>query len=385
MNNLLKIQPSPERDAVLQSQIEEKQKIMDYEIREYPIEVIVNKFKQGLDNDLAELYIPDYQREFIWDDEQKSRFIESLVINIPIPYLFAADNKESARIEIIDGTQRIRTLVAFTDDEFEISNLKQLPALNGYRFSSLPKPMRLRLMRKTIRLIELSSRMDEEGRRELFSRLNSGGTPLREIEIRLGTQDGNFMKFIQNLTTNTLFKQLCPISKSKLDHREAEELILRFFAYLDNYKNFVKKVDDFLNEYLEEQNNAPVETYKTKEKEFLQLLDFINKTLPGIGFRKSIRDKSVPRIRFEALAIGTALALRENANLKPPIDIQTLMDSKELMYHTRSDASNSRTRVKSRLELVRDFMLGKSIAEYAPPIEKNTASIMQLGLSLQED
>ncbi len=73
---------SSEQQQIVDTDIHEKQKITDHEIREFPVSVIVEKFVNGIERDEAELYIPDYQREFVWDDKQKSRFIESILLNI---------------------------------------------------------------------------------------------------------------------------------------------------------------------------------------------------------------------------------------------------------------------------------------------------------------
>src|SRR5690554_2918021 len=92
-----------EKQESAEEQIISKQKISDYDIREYPIEVLVNKFIANLEGDISEIYIPDYQREMVWKPEQKSRFIESILLNLPIPYLFCADDNDG-RTEIIDGS-----------------------------------------------------------------------------------------------------------------------------------------------------------------------------------------------------------------------------------------------------------------------------------------
>ena len=377
-------------DPSIEQQIEKKQKVLDFEIREYPVGVLVGKYTNppegGLETDEPELYVPDYQRDYIWSDKQKSEFIESLIINLPVPYLYVADNKETGRIEIIDGSQRIRTLEEFVRQNLMLSNLTQIPSLNGYTFNNLPRPTRMRFLRKTMRMIELSYQMDEEGRRELFRRLNSGGTLLKDMEKREGIRDGAFLQFINRLSENELFKQLCPISATKLKHGESRELVLRFFAYLDEYENFIIEVYEFLDNYLDKKNKEPVANYATQEQEFLRMLNFIQACIP-MGFRKRPNDSSVPRIRFEALAIGAALALRENPQLQPPTPavMQQLLNSKELLYHTCSDASNSKPRVKARLELVRDFLLGRPIAPYSPHEIKNAPSKLQLGLYTEDE
>ena len=79
------------RAPIVDQQIEELQKITDYEIKEWPIEVLVEKFTNGRENDESEVFIPDYQREMVWTPKQQSRFIESILIKLPVPFIFAAD------------------------------------------------------------------------------------------------------------------------------------------------------------------------------------------------------------------------------------------------------------------------------------------------------
>ena len=91
--------------------------------------------------------------------------------------------------------------------------------------------------------------------------------------------------------------------------------------------------------------------------EFESMLEFVNKYFPN-GFRKGQKHTTTPRIRFEAIAVGTALALRENGDLIP-VSMEWL-NSEEFKFHTTSDASNSKPKVKNRIEFVRDQLLGKS-------------------------
>ena len=160
-----------------EQEIREKQKIVDYDTKEYPVEVLVQKYKEGLDDDINELYIPDYQRDLIWDDVRQSKFIESIFLGLPIPYIFVADlrpeEEDLGRLEIVDGTQRIRTLDKFLHDELKLCELKKLENLNDFRFSDLPLARQRRFNRSTIRMIVLTEKADEETRRDLFDRVNS--------------------------------------------------------------------------------------------------------------------------------------------------------------------------------------------------------------------
>lgn len=349
-----------EQDA-LDKEIKKLEKITDHEIREYPIGVIVEKFQNGLDEDKAELFIPDYQREYVWDLKQKSRFIESLLLKLPIPYLFVSDVSEgdnAGRIEIVDGSQRIRTLYSFLNNKFSLTGLKKLPAANGFKFSDFSQPRRLRFARKTIRMIELTERCDEETRREIFDRLNSGGTKLNTMEQRRGSSDGKFLTFIKKISESQLFHDICPITTVRKNRSEYLELVLRYFAYSDNYMQFEKSVDEFLTDYLTTKNKSLSAKQKSEmTKQFNDMCKFIDKYFRG-GFRKTPTANTVPRIRFEALAVGATLALRENPNLVPK-KIEDWINSPEFITHTRSDASNSRPKVRGRIEYVRDKLLGK--------------------------
>lgn len=356
-----------EAKQALEDQIEALQKITDYEIREWPLEVLVGKYTEGLESDEAELFIPDYQREFIWSARQQSRFIESLLMNLPIPYLFAADvalGDRAGQMEIIDGSQRIRTLENFLADRLALEGLKKLTAANGFRFSDLSIARQRRFKRKTLRMIELNKQADEEARRELFDRLNTGGTKLEPSETRRGVYDGPFMKFITALASSALFRQLCPLGEVSVKRKEYEEFVLRYFAYANNYRNFEKRVDSFLTDYLKARNSdwndATAEGLKA---DFEGMLGFVQAHF-AFGFRRSARHTTVPRIRFEAISVGVTLALRENSNLLPASTAQWL-ESEEFQKLTRSDASNSRPRVVNRLHFVRDHLLGKSVEYHA--------------------
>jgi hypothetical protein len=360
-----------QRAAALDAQVQEMQKVIDFEIREYPVEVIVNKFVNGLELDQAELFVPDYQREFIWTKKHQSRFIESILLSLPIPYIFVADVAEGAkegRLEIVDGSQRVRTLVAFLQGDLQLFGLKKLTQANGLKFANMSLPRQMRFKRKTLRMIELTEQTDEESRREIFDRLNSGGVRIESMEQRRGSHDGPFLAFLENLAASDRFQTLCPVSPARASRAEYLELVLRYFAYCDNYANFTKKVEDFLTEYLVSGNaNTTQEKRDMQRRQFEEMLTFVEKYLPN-GFKKHQSNTSVPRIRFEALAVGTTLAQRIQPNLAP-VDVSSWLEGDEFRLHTRSDASNSRPKVVNRLHFVRDHLLGRPV-EYDTGPEK---------------
>ena len=342
-----------------ETEILEHQKIVDYDTKEYPVEVIVDKYLTGKDDDENEVYVPDYQREFVWPNVTRSKFVESVLIGLPIPYVFVADvGRGEGRLEIVDGSQRIRTLAAFLQDEFELEGLKKLRKLNGFKYSDLPTSRQRRFKRRTIRLIELTERADEAVRRDIFERINTGSQLLNDMEVRWGINEGPLLTFIRECASDPLFKKLAPLSEAVELRRERDEFALRFFAYLDNYLNFDKRVVEFLDNYLEKHQPGFDENKAAPMRaEYKRMLEFVDKYFSPNGFRKGATHGRTPRIRFEAISVGVALALREKPDLIPAS--LAWLESPEFKKHTTSDASNSRPKVKARIEFVRDRLLGR--------------------------
>lgn len=342
-----------------EDQIESHRKIVDYDIKEYPIEVIVNKYlgKNDYGADSPEFFIPDYQREHTWDERRKSKFIESVLIGLPIPFLFLAEiNNEEGQLEIVDGSQRIRTLTEFINGKLVLTDLEKLKLLNGSTFDQLPLARQRKFNRTTIRIIALSEEADEETRRDLFERINTGSDPLRHMEQRRGIMRGPFIDFLEECAKHPLLIKLAPLSAPNIKRREREEFVLRFFAYSTDYLNFNKSVKEFLDDYVKKQqdNDTPLFDKDALKTKFEKMLNFVDANFDN-GFRKP-NHNTTPRIRYEAISVGVSLALDKNPNLTPK-STNEWIHSDEFLELTTSDASNSRPKVISRIEYVRDKLL----------------------------
>lgn len=303
-----------------------------------------------------EFIIPNYQRSFVWekDKEKMSKFIESVILDLPIPYLFFVDETETGKLEIVDGSQRIRTLKSFWKDEFELEGLEVLDLLNGYKFSDLIESRQRRFLRKTLRSIELTEKASSEVRRDLFARINTKPYDLLPMEVRKGVFDGDFYNFIEECSKDKTFNSLCPISEERKKRGEAQELVLRYFAYADNYQNFVHRVDDFLDDYMKIKHETGFEKELMKVQ-FENMLQFVSKNFP-YGFRKSANFNTTPRVRFEAIAVGVTLALRVKPDLVPE-NVLAWLNSTEFTQRTTSDGSNSKNKVVERIEFVKNSLL----------------------------
>lgn len=332
-----------------EEQIKTLRKEIDYTTRDYSIDFLVQKFRED------EFYIPDeYQRQFIWDDDKKSLFIESVLLGLPIPLMFFSDT-EDGRCEIIDGAQRTQSLEAFMSNDLELSNLKKLDSLLGFKYDDIPEYFKKKFDKTNIRVVVLSDETTLDIRQEIFTRINTSGMKAKPIEVRRGRfMQTSFMRFVKECSEDSVFLKLCPVSETLKKRYEGQELVLRFFAYLNNYKKFEHRVDQFIDDYIDKNKDA----FNRDEylKEFKGMLDFVDKNFP-YGFAKSKNAKSTPRVRFEAIAVGVALALRENEKLL--VNNVDWIESDEFRIHTTSHASNSPNRVMGRIEYVRDMLLEK--------------------------
>lgn len=334
-----------EQRELAEKQIKELQKQIDYDTKDYTIELLNSKYKKG------DFFIPDYQRQYVWKPNNKSRFIESVLLGLPIPFMFFA-SCEDGKLEIIDGAQRIQTINLFIENKFKLFKLEKLTELNGFKYSDLSEAQRRKFLDRTFRIIVLDEDTTNDIRQDLFNRINTTGVKASDSEVRRGSYPGKLTSFIEKCTKNPKFIELCPVSSSKGIRFERFELVLRFFAYLNNYKSFVHEVNKFLDDYL--QTNLETFDEETFQMEFLRMLDFVEANFE-FGFAKTSNASTTPRVRFEAIAVGTALALRENSNLKVSNVDWVLSDRFKQL--TTTDASNNQGKLVARIEYVRDQLL----------------------------
>jgi hypothetical protein len=330
-----------------EAEIVRQQKTLDYDTKEFTVEVLKTK----LDND--DIYIPNYQRKFIWSSDRQSKFIESVLLGLPVPFLVCSEMKDG-RLEVIDGSQRLRTLKAFLDNQLQLNQLEKLTVLEGYRFRDLPISQQRKFANRTIRMIVLSDRADDTVRFDLFERINSGSVALNPSEFRKGAFPGPFYDLVLECANDSTFKRLCPVGARQAERGEREELVLRFFAYAERYRDFQHDVTTFLNEYIKEQNKT--EDHSMKRWQFRRMLEFVERYFP-CGFRKTAKSISTPRVRFEAISVGTHLALEADENLVP--HRMDWLESDEFKQLTTTHASNSAPRLRARIEYVRDALLAK--------------------------
>lgn len=341
----------------IESQIEEQIKSYDYDTLEYPIDVIIKKYANSLANedeeDVSTIYVPDYQREYVWKPDRKSKFIESILIGVPIPYFFLAD--VNGRLEIVDGSQRIRTLHEFASGELILCNLTKLSLMNGKQFNDLSATRKRRFLNKSLKAILLSEKTDTQARFDLFERINTGSDELRPAEVRKGAFNGPFYDFIKECSEDDLFKKLCPIGDKVGIRAEGTERVLRFFAYSDSLERYNGDVKGFLDVYSKKMIASFSAREKVKlKKKFDKMLNFVDEHFEN-GFKKGETSKSTPRVRFEAISVGVSNALLENPKLN--VKNTKWIDSDDFIKVTRTDAANNKSNLLGRINFVKNRLL----------------------------
>ena len=195
------------------------------------------------------LILPEIQRQYVWDNGRASRLIESLLLNIPVPILYFAETKD-AKYEIIDGHQRVRSIVRFLHNELPLSGLKVLTEYRGKRFRQLPEREQRFLRMRTLRAVIISHESHPSMKFEIFERLNSGSITLNAQELRNSLYRGDFNKLLHELAKDRVLREIVG-TKQPRNRMVDEELILRFFALRDGLDVYKTPLKRFLNDYME--------------------------------------------------------------------------------------------------------------------------------------
>ena len=230
------------------------------------IKTLIDQIKEGILHLRPLSGRPSFQRRYVWSDRLSSRLIESILLNVPIPPCYFAQDADF-ELEVIDGQQRIYSLFRFIDNQFKLSTLESFTELNGMRFFELDQKIQNRISSFTLRCIVITNDSDEELRFDVFERLNSNTVPLNAQELRNCVYRGDLLSVVSDLVEYPPWLRI--LRRSSPDKRmRDEELILRFFAFketgLERYRTPQKY---WLNDVAKAGKKLP----EGREGELLQL------------------------------------------------------------------------------------------------------------------
>ncbi|MCW7483207.1 DUF262 domain-containing protein [Leptospira kanakyensis] len=297
---------------------------------DFSVQDLVDKIESS-DIDLK----PDYQRNYVWGDNdeienKRSRLIESLLLNIPIPVIYFAEQQETLKYEVIDGQQRLRTFQDYLQDKFELKNLEIREDVNGKKYSELNPKDRDEIRKRSIRAIVILNESDEEIKYEVFERLNLGSIQLTPQEIRNNTLRGSFNDLLKELANSELFSKLINLKLKKDQSNMAkEELVLRFFAYHFSDMKRVESLSYFLTKYMKDNQNLSQNKIELHRNLFHNTLASINKYLGKNAFsiyqvKTSRWNPTSNRALFDAEMLAFAKVNQDEIRITPKQFIERL-------------------------------------------------------------
>lgn len=266
------------------------------------------------------LILPEIQREYVWDNGKASRLIESLLLNIPIPVLYFAENEE-AKYEIFDGHQRTRSIVRYMNNEFPLIGLSVLKEYRGRRYHELPEKDQRFFRMRTLRVIVISIESHPNMKFEIYERLNTGSILLNAQELRNSIYRGPLNKLLHELVKEPIFRSIIG-TKLPRNRMVDEEITLRFLAMhalLDKYRPSLKR---FLNEYALSMKGASDEQISEFRALFFRSISLIQETLGISAFRVLDEngdrvESTVNRALFEAQMLAFSWVNREDSVINP--------------------------------------------------------------------
>jgi hypothetical protein len=363
------------QESLLQ-EIESKK--TEFKTESYPMSIgeLINLHKNG------ELMInPDFQRYFRWSNTQKSRLIESILLGIPIPSIFLFQ-REDGIWEVVDGLQRISTLLQFMSELPEVEDVpkkgrlvlegtKYLPHLEGMVWEKekdedleLPNPLKLFIKRSKLNLSIILSESGANAKFDVFQRLNTGGSFASDQEVR------NSVMIMINKDTFTWFKKLAndenfantiSLSDRLYDEQYPIELVLRFIS-LTKYEYTTKKeLSDFFDEITEKILKDDNFDYENAKIDFEKVFSTINVVLGEDAFKRYDGTKFKGKFlesAFEAVTIGLAENIEQydfpNDNSLLLNKVKELHDNETFKRYTGS-GSNARTRIPKIVPFTKEF------------------------------
>jgi len=336
---------------------------------------------------------PAFQRLFRWSREQQSNFIESLLLEIPIPPLFFYENEEGTW-DLLDGLQRISSTIRFLgakesipaeaegiagnenewhyehqndlDKPLQLLAGEYLKHMEGLSFKSLPTQLMLNLKRARLHVYVLKRETHPQYKYEVFKRLNRGGSILEEQELRncsVRLIDDKFAEFLIKIAQDDNFSNTLGLKDEKSRKGYFEELALRYFAMKNFTTHFKHDVSIFLTNYMEEVTRGTTTfDYDKEERLFCRVFQALNKALePGEGFRaKTEENKSIgpfsPAL-YEMVTVGVATNIERiesitEGELKNKV-IELIKRAKEKSL--TGAGSNSKIKTQGRMDLGRNF------------------------------
>jgi hypothetical protein len=319
---------------------------------DYPVDGLVKRIREGA------IYIPKFQREFVWDIKDASRFVESLLLGLPVPSIFLSKEWDTGKLLVVDGQQRLLSLRYFYDDtwkptgkDFHLKGVQ--PEFEGRTYSTLRDEDRRQLDDAILHAIVFKQdepSEDESSVYEVFQRLNTGGKKLTPQEVRSAVHhSGRIRDLLGALNQYSSWRDIYGPEDSRM---RDQELVLRFLALLHEGQNYQPPMVTFLNTYMGKNKELSDERAFGMSEEFRKTIDLVHQSVGSRAFRPA---RALNAAVFDSVMVGTAKRLEKGL----VSDVQAFRDAYGTLLSNQGflDACGRGTaggeRVRTRLDLAK--------------------------------
>jgi hypothetical protein len=316
---------------------------------------------------------PEYQRLFRWNIDQQTQFLESLLLGIPSPAIFLAENKDGG-FEILDGLQRLSTLIRFftneihgdkvkpaTDEESDENDLMVptllvagplVKSLDGFTAQTLPEALTRTIKYSRITVIQIKRESDVAARMEVFRRLNRFGSQLSDQEIRNATArlyGPDFPELLRKIANDPSVMSALAIGEANEKRMGVEELVLRLLALHLASSEFKHTVSEFLDNFMIRATEGKIQIGTSILDNIRATMNLIDQAFPG-GAAFRFKRSGFSTNLFDVVAIGTLANLKTITASSFRDRYEKLVASDELK-NVVGAGSNSKKKLLGRIEL----------------------------------
>ena len=318
---------------------------------------------------------PSYQRDFVWKEPQQSKFIESILLGIPVPTIFISENQNST-FEVVDGQQRLTTVKRFWNNELKLKGLSTLTEYNGKLFSDLDETTKNLLENtRTMSVVSILKDSSPEIKFDIFQRINEGAVKLSPQELRNVIYRGPIIDLLEELSQFDEFIKLFNAKSNTVIRKQHQEIILRMLSIEDmiTLRHNELTLNDDYNGRLDSAMSRFLEKYRYDEKEinrlrseFIETMNKINKVLETkhifrvYSLKRETKNLiSKPLAEFEYILFkNLSNDVIENDGEYLRNTLGSIFDSEENLILFQRATANKDT-VLRRLELINNIISGE--------------------------
>ncbi len=349
-------------DLRFAEQEEDEQDEIGYEIAYYPADLTLKGY---YDKWYAKhLIIPPFQRGYVWDQVRASKLIESFLLGLPVPGVFLYRDHVTKKLQMIDGQQRIMSVIRFFEGEFGSRpfNLKNVnERWQGKTFQELPESEQIELHDSVLRatIVRQLNPEDNSSVYHIFERLNTGSVGLNAMEIRKCLYPGKLFSLLEELNRYAEWRKI--VGRPEPDRRLRDlELILRFVAMQESWEHYEKPMKTFLNNFMVDKQELTQERQRAVHDRIRGTFErTCADVVSNLGEKPFHRKSAMLNPSLLDSVMVTVAAARDKGVTVCRARYDTLLSDKEFFDAAITRSTSDTAMVRKRFERARQVMLSR--------------------------